>query len=136
MQIDTFIPLFNTERLDETRAFYTTHLGFTPTIEVPGSYLELRNGSAVVAFMKPVPDDEASVPGTGDGLCWCLEVADVDAEWTRLVDAGVPPLSRPADQPWGRAAMVADPNGIALCLMKADPDFDPSATVDRTADAR
>ncbi len=126
MRINAFVPLFITERLDETRAFYTDHMGFTITIDAPG-YMELRNGAATVAFMVPAPEDAATRPGDAQGLFWSLEVEDVDSEWARLTSTGAAAIKPPEDMPWGRGCVVADPNGIGLYLTKPDPSFDPAS---------
>lgn len=57
--------------------------------------------------------------GAGDGLRLWLQVHDVDAEYARLVAAGVTSTAAPETMPWGlREAWVADPDGTGICLVE------------------
>jgi predicted enzyme related to lactoylglutathione lyase len=47
-----------------------------------------------------------------------VEVDDVDAAARRAVDAGATLEQEPADQPWGRIAVLADPFGHGFCLIR------------------
>jgi predicted enzyme related to lactoylglutathione lyase len=117
MQANEFVPLFSTEKIGESKDFYTRHLGFEVDYEEPG-YVQLRlggEGGAAVAFMQP--DEEYGGTGRGPGLLYCFQVDDVDAEHERLAQHALPDLSPPEDKPWGgRCATLTDPNGIAVLL--------------------
>ncbi|MDO9408831.1 VOC family protein [Patulibacter sp.] len=52
-----------------------------------------------------------------------LQVRDVEAEATRLADAGVPVLEAPARKPWGLVeATLTDPDGLQLVLVQIPED--------------
>jgi catechol 2,3-dioxygenase-like lactoylglutathione lyase family enzyme len=45
----------------------------------------------------------------------CLEVDDIDAAWTWLLDHGATAIQQPTRQPWGESnAYVADPDGLKI----------------------
>ena len=120
MQLQRIAPLFTTEDLDATKAFYTTHLGFAVQVEFDG-YLCLRHPASEhleLSFMPPGPATEtcaAAPAASGDGLYYVLLVDDVDAEHERLVQAGVSIQDAPADMPWGdRRMTLKDPAGVTL----------------------
>src|SRR5690606_26234907 len=57
----------------------------------------------------------ASQAGHVTGLLLAFTVADVDAEWARLTEAGVPIVTPIETEPWGeRYFQVSDPNGVIL----------------------
>lgn len=65
-----------------------------------------------------------------------LEVADVDAAYSRAIDAGATPLLEPADQPHGaRHGTLTDPFGHRWMLSTAVESFTPNEYRDRMADA-
>ena len=111
---DAIIPLFCTNQLDATKAFYRDHLGFQISTEMEG-YAELERGTGgpKLGFMSP--DGEMWKPATAQGLCYAFQVEDADAEHARLQREGVTILAPPEDKPWGeRGFLAADPNGLAL----------------------
>lgn len=111
---DTIVPLFCTEQLDATKAFYREHLGFAVAVEMPG-YAELERGAAGPRLGFMAPEEGQWVPGAGKGLVYCFQVEDADAEHRRLAAEGVPIVAEPEDKPWGeRGFLAADPNGITL----------------------
>ncbi len=117
MHAKSLVPLFSTEKIGESKEFYTRHFGFEVVYE-EARYVGLRlgdEGGPEVSFM--APQDEFGGTGRGPGLIFCFEVSDVDAEYSRLQGEGVTDLSRPEDKPWGdRCTMLSDPNGITLYL--------------------
>jgi catechol 2,3-dioxygenase-like lactoylglutathione lyase family enzyme len=61
--------------------------------------------------------------GAASELSLWLQVPDVDAEWERLLAAGVRPVAPPADQPWGlRECWIAGPDGERIALVEVPPD--------------
>jgi predicted enzyme related to lactoylglutathione lyase len=128
MSISKIIPLINTNDLDSVKAFYTEHFGFKPTFDAP-EFLGLKSiqpPGLEIGFMRP---KENTCPVfNGKGVTLCLEVADVDKEYERLVSEGVRPEGPPRDNPWGdRSFQVCDPAGVALYINKPippAPDFE------------
>jgi uncharacterized glyoxalase superfamily protein PhnB len=120
MKIKQLIPLIATDRLDELKSFYGRHFGFEPSFEHE-TYLGLRDPSRTreLSFMRAC---EESTRFPGRGLTYCFEVEDVDAEHTRLTEAGLK-VGRPLqDNPWGdRSFTVRDPVGIEIYIYKTIP---------------
>ncbi|HEV7864130.1 MAG TPA: VOC family protein [Acidimicrobiia bacterium] len=62
-------------------------------------------------------------PVTDDKISLWLQVRDVDAEFARLVAAGVEAVEEPVTEPWGlREARMRDPDGLMLVLIEVLPD--------------
>lgn len=112
-----------TSKLKESREFYTHVLNFGVTFENEFYLLMHTPGhQAEVAFMLP---DHASQQALfqpafgGKGVFFTLEVADVDAEYTRIKALGVPIAMALRDEPWGdRHFAIVDPNGVGIDLVK------------------
>ncbi|TWT38864.1 VOC family protein [Blastopirellula retiformator] len=65
--------------------------------ETPGQVFEIY----------PLSSDDSPTTSARVGFA----VADVDATYTALLEAGGSSVSSPRDSPWGRRAVVADPDG-------------------------
>ncbi len=119
--------MVTTPNLDAVKAFYTEHFGFEPSFDAP-EYLALRSTRSPDLELGFMPSSEGcSTPFDGNGMTFCLEVADVDKEHDRLVSEGVAPLGPPRDNPWGdRSFQVIDPCGVALYIhepIEPSPEF-------------
>ncbi len=111
---NAIIPLFCTDQLEATTAFYREHLGFEVAVSLEG-YVELarEDQGPRLAFMQP--DQERWQAASGQGLAYCFQVEDADALHARLASEGVKIVDPPEDKPWGeRAFMASDPNGLTL----------------------
>ncbi|MEM7307483.1 MAG: VOC family protein [Planctomycetota bacterium] len=124
MHAKRFYPLFLTAKLGETKAFYVEHFGFEVAMENE-RYVDLVNGPSKLGFMDPT--GEGAPTARGEGLYFCLEVADVDAEHRRLTEAGLRFESAPEDKPWGdRCAVLSDPNGVRVYLYRPLVESEPA----------
>lgn len=113
-----FYPVLCTERLDESVAFYCTLFGFETTY-TSDWYVSLRQPAPahhelalVAAGTRP-----CRRPSVGRwGLLLNFEVADVDAEYERLVTgAGLKPELSLRDEAFGqRHFIVAAPDGVLI----------------------
>ena len=101
---------------DRSVAFYREVLGLHIYREwasgtvffLGGGLLELSRSAG------PVAEDKISL--------W-LQVRDVDAEFDRLVAAGVEIVEAPVDEPWGlREGRIRDPDGLMLVIVEVLPD--------------
>lgn len=96
-------------------AFYR-RLGLRLIVDALPRYVrfECPDGDATLSV------EQVAELGTGPGPVVYLECEDLDDTVARLVAAGVPFDSLPADQPWlWREARLRDPAGNALCLFRA-----------------
>ncbi|MER7505450.1 VOC family protein [Nonomuraea pusilla] len=116
MRLDGFYPVVCTEKVRESRDFYVGLLGFEVTFEADW-YVSLRRGPHELALLDHAhPTLPEAYRRPVAGLLLNLEVADVDAEWERLVGAeGLTPELALRDEDFGqRHFIVADPNGVLI----------------------
>jgi catechol 2,3-dioxygenase-like lactoylglutathione lyase family enzyme len=109
-----------TAKFYETWDFYTTHLGFR-TVDESDNHVMLAHasGGQLLILREEIdglPPELVSATD-GRGVWLCFEVADTDAEHSRLAAAGVDIVAAPADRPWGRRhCLIRDPNGMIVSL--------------------
>jgi catechol 2,3-dioxygenase-like lactoylglutathione lyase family enzyme len=98
-------------------AFYRDALGFTVNFRWPA------DESAEPEFVTMSLDGrEIGIGRVSDGEApafsnveLCLEVDDIEAAWTWLVDHRATKVQPPTRQPWGESnAYVADPDGLKI----------------------
>ncbi|MER6005676.1 VOC family protein [Nonomuraea angiospora] len=119
MKLTSFYPVICTARLQESRDFYTGLLGFETTSEADW-YVSLRRPGtpsyelALLDHTHPTLPEAYRAPVRG--LLLNFEVADVDAEWERLVvGAGLTAELALRSEDFGqRHFIVADPNGVLI----------------------
>lgn len=125
MDCKRLVPVITVEDLAGSVEFFVERLGFEVVFLSEG-YVSLRHPAhgLQLGFMRPLPDE---APFRGQGLTYGLEVDDVDAEYERIVAAGVDTDGPPRDNPWGdRSFTLVDPNGIALHIhqvIEPAPEF-------------
>lgn len=124
MNIADSYPVFITERLEECRDFYTSSLGFEVVFEASW-FLLLSTGEGgkliSIAFMHPEHPSSPPTPAAynGNGAFLTLQVVNPDAEYERLLAAGVQPELSLRDEPWGqRRFAVVDPAGVWLDIVE------------------
>jgi lactoylglutathione lyase len=88
-----------------------------------GQYAELETGPTTLAFAAhelasanvPGRPEAGSGEAPGDGFEVCFVTEDVEAAFSRAVEAGAEPVSEPQVKPWGQhAAYVRDPDGTLV----------------------
>lgn len=115
-----------TERLAESKAFYTEVLGFGVTFENE-FYLLLHtpNQQAELSFLLPRHPSQQPIfqkPFGGEGMYLTVEVDDVAAEYARIQKLGVPLAFDLREEPWGdRHFALLDPNGIGVDVVTYQP---------------
>lgn len=112
-----------TEKLAETKAFYTEHLGFGVTFENE-FYLLLHtpNHEAELSFLLPNHPSQQPLfhpPFQGQGMYLTIEMEDVDTLYAELKAKGVTIALEIRDEPWGdRHFAIKDPNGIGIDFVR------------------
>ncbi len=115
-----------TEKLAETKHFYTSVLNFGITFENE-FYLLMHtpNQESEISFLLPNHPSQQPLfhkPFTGQGMYLTLEVEDVDAIYDTIQKAGVKIHIELRDEPWGdRHFAILDPNGIGIDIVKYAP---------------
>ena len=115
-----------TAKLQETKAFYTQHLGFGVRFE-NDFYLLLHTpgGQAELSFLLPNHPTQQPffhAPFTGKGMYLPIEVDDVQAMYDTIKKKGIPIKIDLRQEPWGDTHFaIEDPNGIAIDIVKYTP---------------
>ncbi len=115
MNTKRIVPIITIPEFDGIKEFYQNHFGFKVAFEGDG-FLSLaaeNSNELEISFMKP---GNAEQPVFGNrGLTYCLEVDDVDAEYSRLSGSSVEMIQPVQDNPWGdRSFIVGAPAGVML----------------------
>ena len=111
-----------TDKLAETKEFYTQTLGFGVTFENE-FYLLLHtpNHQAELSFLLPNHPSQKPLfkPAfTGQGVYLTLEVENVDEHYQQLKDKGVEIAIELRDEVWGdRHFAIVDPNGVGIDMV-------------------
>ena len=111
-----------TEKLAESKAFYTQVLQFGVTFE-NDFYLLLHtpNQEAEISFLLPNHPSQQSLfqkPFTQQGVYLTIEVENVDDYYYKLKEQGVPIAIDLREEPWGdRHFAIIDPNGIGIDIV-------------------
>ena len=113
-------PLFLTEKLEETKRYYTETLGFRLSYD-SGPYIQVAcsddEEGPELCFMKPdaFPDGAARPAFAGQGVIVSVPTPSADTKYKALKRAGAELIGEPQDKPWGwRSFFAVDPNGILL----------------------
>lgn len=110
----TIVPCDNLELM---KAFYRETFAFPVDMDTPTT-LTFRTGSVILALRKRTRHYDGqgtrqSLPGIQ--LAFLVSPAEVDAQYHRLVERGVPIFDPPKDQDWGhRTVYFSDPEGNIL----------------------
>ncbi len=115
-----------TEKLQESKAFYTNILGFELIFENDFYVLlGLPGQGAVLSFLLPDHPSQHPIfqrPFLQQGIYLTIEMANVDTLYEELKNKGVPIEVDLRDEPWGdRHFAIKDPNGIGVDLVRYSP---------------
>ncbi|CAM2010668.1 VOC family protein [Acanthopleuribacter pedis] len=117
MKLSTIYPVITTQKLQESKAFYTELFGFQIFFENDW-YIHMGNGTQQLAFMlpdHPTQQDIFKKAYNGEGLVLCFEVKDANAEFEAFQQKNVAIEVPLTDEAWGeRHFALYDPNGIAI----------------------
>lgn len=111
-----------TEKLEETKDFYTNILDFGITFENE-FYLLMHtpNKSAEISFLQPHHLSQQPIfqpPFNGKGVYLTIEVENVDEVYEKLKRKNVEIEIELRNEPWGdRHFAIVDPNGIGIDIV-------------------
>jgi uncharacterized protein len=113
----------NARGVDKAIPFYTQVFGWTTRVSPMGdgqpSYTEfLLEGESIAGAWELNPSMPAGVPSYWQVY---FTVADVDAAFQKALTHGAREMLAPQDFPGGRFAIVSDPQGASLGLLKTNP---------------
>ena len=113
MSIKRVVPDIVSQRMNESRKFYTEFLGFDVAMDM-GWVLTFASPENPTAQITVVQARETSTPLPN----MSIEVDDVDAVHAKAVALGLPIVYPMTDEPWGvRRFFIADPNGVIINVL-------------------
>ncbi len=126
MKINRLVPVVSTEKLSDSKDFYTKYLQFQILFENDWyALLESQDKSLQIAFVMPNHESQPSIFQSrfeGNGIFYTLEVDNVDQEFDRLKITGMEISLSVRDEPWGeRHFAIKDPNGIVINISQLIP---------------
>ncbi len=112
-----------TTKLAESKAFYTSILGFGVTFENEFYLLLHTPGhSSEISFLLPGHTTQQPLfhkPFQGQGMYLTIEVEDVDKIYNKLKEKEVEIKIELRDEPWGdRHFAIQDPNGVGIDIVQ------------------
>jgi catechol 2,3-dioxygenase-like lactoylglutathione lyase family enzyme len=115
-----------TEKLLESKLFYTEILGFGITYESDFYLLfHTPNKKSEISFLLPDHPSQQPLfhtPFKGEGIYLTIEVEDVDAMYKHIKQKNIPIEIELRDEPWGdRHFAIKDLNGIAIDIVTYNP---------------
>jgi catechol 2,3-dioxygenase-like lactoylglutathione lyase family enzyme len=114
VRIRRVVPDIRTDRMTESRAFYTGVIGLEESMDL----------GWIVGFVSPTNDTAQLQILTHDATASetpdiSVEVDDVEQVWQRASRAGHEIVYPLTDEPWGvRRFFVRDPNGVIVNVME------------------
>ncbi len=111
-----------TEKLTETKDFYTNVLNFGVSFE-NDFYLLMHtpDKSAEISFLKPNHPSQKPIfqsSFNGKGIYLTIEVKEVDTFYQQIKNKGIAIKIEIRDEPWGdRHFAIVDPNGIGIDIV-------------------
>mgnify|MGYP006335796647 FL=1 len=126
MKFSDRYPIIVTPHKDACREFWVRHLGFEVGFDAAWfCWLHAGDGSASIAFM--TPDHPSAPPGSGvfsgQGVCFELQVDDVDAAHAAFAASGAAIGYALTDEPFGQRRFgFVDPSGLWVdVVQQIDP---------------
>lgn len=112
-----------TNRLEESKRFYSAHLGFGVRFENDFYVLmHTPDGAFEISFLLPDHPSQQPIfqrPFAGEGMYLTIEVEDVDGLYAKLKQQGAPIVIELREEPWGdRHFAIRDPNGVGIDLVR------------------
>lgn len=119
-------PMIVTDKLAETKEFYTKKADFEIVFDMP-DYLQVRYGGESgpeLSFLTTEEGPLGKLPAfNGKGLLISIPTEDADKKATDLEKRGVKLVSQPAVKPWGwKSFLTQDPNGVLLDFFHVPTD--------------
>ena len=128
MKCTQYYPVIQTLDVAATKAFYVANFGFAVSFDADW-YCHLQSSEDPKVNVAILKGDHETIPvegrGTVSGLILNFEVEDVDAEFRRAQDRGLPILKTLTDEAFGqRHFITCDPNGVLIDVIKPIPPTD------------
>jgi len=112
MSIQRVVPDISSDKMDESRKFYSGFLGFNVGMDMGWimTFVSPQNPTAQLTVLKAQPGSPAPAIS--------IEVVDVDSVHTKAVEQGIKIVYPLTSEPWGvRRFFVVDPNGVVINVL-------------------
>lgn len=121
ISVTRLLPNICTDKMDATRDFYVSLLGFVVGFEHEGWYIQLASPTNPQLQIGILRRDHAFTPTEfqqpAQGVVISVQVEDVDRVYAVVQERGFPITLALRDESFGmRRFMVADPNGVLVNL--------------------
>jgi len=125
MKCTQFYPVIMTDDVAGTAQFYRHNFRFQATFESDW-YVHLQSNEDTKVNIAILQGDHETIPASGrgraSGLLINFEVDDVDSEYDRAKQGGLPIVQALRDEPFGqRHYITKDPNGVLIDVIKPIP---------------
>ncbi len=125
MKSTSYYPVIMTDDVRGTAAFYVSHFRFQCLFDSDW-YVHLQSAEDATVNLAILSGDHETIPpqarGRAAGMILNFEVEDVDGEYRRCMEAGLPILIALRDEEFGqRHFITADPNGVLIDVIKPIP---------------
>jgi len=112
MSIRRVVPDITSDRMDESRKFYTEFLGFNVGMDMGSIVTFVSPDNSTAQFTVMAPSSTPYNPSVS------VEVADVDSVHAEAVAQGIKIVYPLTTEPWGvRRFFAVDPNGVIINVM-------------------
>jgi catechol 2,3-dioxygenase-like lactoylglutathione lyase family enzyme len=123
MENDTVSVRYMVDDVDEAIDFYTDQLGFSVLFNASPAFADVRRGNLRLLLSgptssagRPMPDGRTPAPGGWNRIHFVLD--DIEAEVTRLRDAGATFRNNIITGPGGLQILLEDPSGNVVELFQ------------------
>lgn len=125
MKCTQYYPVIQTQDVAATKAFYVDNFRFAVSFDADW-YCHLQSSEDPKVNIAILKGDHETIPEEGRGMTRSLilnfEVDDVDAEFHRMREAGLPILKTLTDEAFGQRHFITrDPNGVLIDVIKPIP---------------
>jgi len=125
MRSTQYYPVILTGDVAGTAKFYCDHFRFQPAFEADW-YVHLQSVEDPSVNIAILDGDHETIPAEGRGrtagLILNFEVEDVDSEYARVEEGGLPILLSIRDEAFGQRHFITrDPNGVMIDVIKPIP---------------
>ena len=126
MKTTQYYPVLMADDVGATAAFYRDHLRFEALFEADW-YVHLQSREDPGVNLAILARDHETIPEAGrgpiaQGLLLNFEVEDVDAEYARALEAGLPIEQALRDEPFGQRHFITrDPGGVLIDVIQPIP---------------
>jgi len=124
MQDDTVNVRYMVDDVQESIDFYTKHLGFELLSSAPPAFADVKRGNLRLLLAgpkssagRPMADGEKPGPGGWNRVHFIVD--DIEAEVSRLRDAGARFRNDIVEGPGGKQILLLDPSGNVVELFQA-----------------